>query len=71
MQGLAQTIEIMRSRESRPWSSPKINHRIKDNINLKSPTKNKILRDFRAMQQVWLMLKTGTIRWCGEVGRRY
>ncbi len=28
-------------------------------------------KDLLAMQEVWKMLKTGAIRWLGEVGRRY
>tara|TARA_B100000029_G_scaffold471120_1_gene510525 strand:+ start:1385 stop:1570 length:186 start_codon:yes stop_codon:yes gene_type:complete len=32
---------------------------------------NTFERDLFAMRQVWKMLKTGTIRWFGEVGRQY
>ncbi len=32
---------------------------------------NTFQRDLLAMKQVWKMLKTGTIRWFGEVGRQY
>jgi hypothetical protein len=27
-------------------------------------------RDLRAMARVWEMLRTGTIRWIGEIGRQ-
>ncbi len=33
--------------------------------------KSSLDRDFLAMKQVWEMLKTGTIRWFGEIGRQY
>ncbi len=42
---------------------------------VKSPKKrqykNNLLRDLYAMTQVWELLKSGTIRWFGEVGRQY
>ena len=33
--------------------------------------KNNFERDLVAMKQVWKMLQEGSIRWLGEVGRRY
>ncbi len=39
--------------------------------NYSEPTKNTFERDLLAMKQVWEMLKEGTVRWCGEVGRQY
>ncbi len=36
-------------------------------VDVKSPFE----KDLLAMQEVWKMLKTGVIRWFGEVGRRY
>ncbi len=35
------------------------------------PFKNALARDLFAMQQVWQMLKEGTIRFVGEIGRQY
>ena len=32
---------------------------------------NTFEQDLVAMKQVWKILKTGTIRWFGEVGRQY
>ena len=37
----------------------------------KTDFKNDFQRDLCAMQEVWRLLKQGTIRWFGEVGRQY
>tara|TARA_B100000029_G_scaffold474301_1_gene516472 strand:- start:652 stop:855 length:204 start_codon:yes stop_codon:yes gene_type:complete len=40
-------------------------------VKRKSRFKNIFERDLSAMKQVWQMLKEGTVRWFGEVGRQY
>ncbi len=53
-----------------PERYPRIANRqvdIRKRVEAKSPFE----KDLLAMQEVWQMLKTGAIRWFGEVGRRY
>ena len=41
--------------------------------NLKQPNNfnNGLDRDIAAMRKVWKMLREGSVRWLGEVGRQY
>ena len=41
--------------------------------NLRHPNnfKNGLDRDIAAMRKVWEMLREGSVRWLGEVGRQY
>jgi len=41
--------------------------------NLRQPNSfnNELDRDIAAMKKVWEMLREGSVRWLGEVGRQY
>ena len=57
-------------RTSRKVTGYKITNRRKDVIRSKQ-FKSLFQRDLAAMNKVWAMLKEGTIRALGEVGRQY
>ncbi|ABM79714.1 MAG: hypothetical protein EVA79_06700 [Prochlorococcus sp. MED-G132] len=41
------------------------------NSNRSKPFNSDFERDLAAMNRVWRMLRQGTIRWLGEIGRQY
>ena len=49
----------------------KINSSRKDVRRSKQRFKSMLNRDLAAMNKVWIMLKQGTIRALGEIGRQY
>ena len=53
------------------FSREEIHNRKRKQIRSNKFISNTFKRDLLAMQQVWEMLKDGTIRWLGEVGRQY
>ncbi len=53
-----------RKLKARP-SKQKNNSRHPNNFN------NGLVRDIAAMRKVWEMLRKGSVRWFGEVGRQY
>ena len=40
-------------------------------VNRSKPFNSDFERDLAAMNRVWRMLRQGTIRWLGEIGRQY
>ena len=44
---------------------------IRNNLNSRKWLQSALRKDLLAMQQVWKMLKKGTITWIGEIGRQY
>ncbi len=58
----------------RPESAWKFKSRSSKEINglrLDSNFNNGLGRDIAAMKKVWAMLREGSVRWLGEVGRQY
>ena len=43
----------------------------RNKIRYSKTNKDALARDLLAMKEVWEMLKEGTVKWFGEVGRQY